>query len=70
MPEIRWSHACTVRKGRSPQKEAAVTRLYEEGGLGSYDQFRTTGRGVRCRGEVKGLKPETVGKPTVRNTDS
>ena len=44
-----------------------VTRQYNEGGPESYDQFRTTGRGVHLRGEVKGLKPEAVGKPIVRN---
>ena len=45
-----------------------VTRQYNEGGPESYDQFRTTGRGVHLRGEVKGLKPEAVGKPIVRST--
>lgn len=44
-----------------------MTRQYDEGGPGSYDQFRTTGRGVHLRGEAKGERPEAVGKPMVRN---
>ena len=32
-----------------------------------YDPFSTMGRGVHFHGEVKGLKPEAVGKPTARN---
>ena len=45
-------------------------REYEEGGLRSYVPFCTTGRGVHLRGEVKGLKPEALGKPTVRSISS
>ena len=56
MPEIRWSQTCTVRKGRSSLKEAAVTRHYEGRGLGSYDPFSTMGRGVHLCGEAKSVK--------------
>lgn len=44
-----------------------MTRQYDEGGPGSYDQFRTTGRGVHLRGEAKDEKSEAVGKPIVRS---
>ncbi len=70
MPEIRWLQTCTVRKGRSPPKEIVATQDYEEGGPGSYVPFWITGRGVHLCGEVKGFKPEAIGKPTVCNTDS
>ena len=53
MPEIRRLQTCTVRKGRSSPKEAVVTRHYEGRGLGSYDPFRTMGRGVHFCGEAK-----------------
>ena len=43
---------------------------YEEGGPRSYDPFCTTGRGAHLRGEVKGSKPEAVGKPMVRSIGS
>ena len=43
-----------------------ATRQYDEGGPESYDQFRTTGRGVHLRGKAKGVRPEAVGKPIVR----
>jgi hypothetical protein len=39
-------------------------REYEDGGLGLHVPSRNTGRGVHCYGELKGLKPESIGKPT------
>ena len=51
-------------KGRVHPKELVVIRLYEGGGPGSCVQSRSTGRGVHCHGELKGVKSEGVGKPT------
>ena len=65
MPEIRRLQTCTVRKGRSSLKEAAVTQHYEGRGLGLYVPFRTMGRGVHLCGEAKGWKARSR-----RETDS
>ncbi len=39
-------------------------RQYGNGGLGLHVPSRNTGRGVHGYGELKGLKPECIGKPT------
>ena len=40
-----------------------MTRRYGRSGPGSHVPFRITGRGVLLRGELKGMKPVSVGKP-------
>ena len=39
-------------------------RQYGNGELGLHVPSRNTGRGVHGYGELKGLKPERIGKPT------
>ena len=63
MPEIRQLQTVAAHKGRCCTKEAGVTRRYGGSGPGSHAPFRITGRGVHLRGELKGFKPEGVGKP-------
>ena len=44
-------------------------RLYEGGGPGSCVQSRSTGRGVHCHGELKGVSPEAKGNRHARNEE-
>ena len=53
-----------ARKKRNRPKETIVRWVYKEGGSGSCDPSRNTGRGVYGYGKPKSIKLVSKGKPT------